>query len=116
MELERYAQGLFDAFPDLRLELVAQTPASSGELAVSRLLFGIHQGALGECAPTGRAVVQRGRDFIAVRDGRIQSVVGYFSLEEPGTAGREVMRALGQRCLILPASVNATPCSRLGKR
>ena len=83
-ELERYAQGLFDAFPDLRLELIAQTPASSGELAAPWLLFGTHRGALGERAPTGRAVVLRGCDFIAARDGRLQSVVGYFSLEELG--------------------------------
>ena len=82
--LERYAQGLFDAFPDLRLELIAQAPASSGELAAPWLLFGTHRGALGERAPTGRAVVLRGCDFIAARDGRLASVVGYFSLAELG--------------------------------
>lgn len=77
-----YAQGLFTAFPDLKLELIGQLPVSAGQIAVPWLLFGTHRGPLGDTPPTGKSIVLRGCDFISVADGKLQVVYGVFSLAE----------------------------------
>lgn len=77
-----YAQGLFTAFPDLRLELISQAETSIGQVAVPWLLFGTHQGPLGEMEATGKSAVLRGCDYIVVEDGKLKTVYGIFSLQE----------------------------------
>lgn len=77
-----YAQSLFDAFPDLRLELICNVEASTGVIAAPWLLFGTHRGQLMGNAPTGKEVALPGCDFIAVSDGRIDSVQGLFDPAE----------------------------------
>lgn len=77
-----YAQGLFDAFPDLKLELISQAETSIGQIAVPWLLFGTHRGPLGEMEATGKSVTLRGCDYIVVEDGKLKTVYGTFSLQE----------------------------------
>ncbi len=77
-----YAEGLFAAFPDLRLELISQAETSIGQIAVPWLLFGTHQGPLGETPATGKSVTIRGCDYIVVEDGKLKTVYGTFSLPE----------------------------------
>ena len=77
-----YAQGLFTAFPDLKLELISQAPTSISQIAVPWLLFGTHQGALGEMEATGKSVTLRGCDYIVVEEGKLKTVYGTFSLQE----------------------------------
>ncbi len=77
-----YAEGLFGAFPDLKLELISQSPTSIGQIAVPWLLFGTHQGPLGEMAATGKPVVVRGCDYIVVEGGNLKMVYGTFSVEK----------------------------------
>ena len=77
-----YAQSLFDAFPDLKLELISQAPTSIGQIAVPWLLFGTHQGPLGEMAATGKSIVLRGCDYIVVENGKLKMVYGTFSVEK----------------------------------
>ena len=77
-----YADGLFTAFPDLKLELISQASTSIGQIAVPWLLFGTHQGPLGEMATTGKSVTVRGCDYIVVEDGKLKSVYGTFSVPE----------------------------------
>ena len=76
-----YAASLFSAFPDLKLELIANTVASNGMVTAPWLLFGTHQGPVGDIQPTGRAISLPGCDFITVQDGKIKEVRGYFDPE-----------------------------------
>lgn len=76
-----YANSLFAAFPDLKLELVANIIASNGMVAAPWLLFGTHKGAMGELQATGKSIVLPGCDFIDVVDGKIKEVRGYFDPE-----------------------------------
>jgi len=76
-----YAKGLFAAFPDLKLELISQAPTSTGQIAVPWLLFGTHQGPLGEMEATGRSVVLQGCDYIEVENEKLQLVYGTFSVD-----------------------------------
>jgi len=76
-----YAKGLFAAFPDLKLELISQAPTSTGQIAVPWLLFGTHQGPLGEMEATGRSVVLQGCDYIEVEDEKLRLVYGTFSVD-----------------------------------
>ena len=76
-----YANSLFAAFPDLKLELVANISASNGMVAAPWLLFGTHDGAMGELQATGKSIVLPGCDFIVVTDGKIKEVRGYFDPE-----------------------------------
>lgn len=77
-----YAEALFAAFPDLKLELISQADTSIGQVAVPWLLFGTHQGPLGEMEATGKSVAIRGCDYIVVEDGKLKTVYGTFSLQE----------------------------------
>ena len=73
-----YANSLFAAFPDLKLELISNKIASNGMVSAPWLLFGTHQGPVGELQPTGNSVVLPGCDFITVKKGKIKQVLGYF--------------------------------------
>ena len=75
---EDYANSLFTAFPDLKLELIANTVASNGMVAAPWLLLGTHQGPVGDIQPTGRLITLPGCDFISVENGKIKLVMGYF--------------------------------------
>ncbi len=77
-----YAQALFTAFPDLKLELIGQMPTSIGQIAVPWLLFGTNTGPLGDQEPSGKAVTLRGCDFIEVADGKLQRIFGVFNPAE----------------------------------
>ena len=77
-----YAETLFAAFPDLKLELISQAGTSIDQIAVPWLLFGTHQGALGEMEATGKSVTIRGCDYIVVEDDKLKTVYGTFSLQE----------------------------------
>ena len=76
-----YAASLFTAFPDLKLELIANLVASNGMVAAPWLLFGTHQGPVGDIQPTGRSITLPGCDFITVENGKIKEVLGYFDPE-----------------------------------
>ncbi|MEM7400418.1 MAG: ester cyclase, partial [Pseudomonadota bacterium] len=69
---------LFMAFPDLKLELISNKQASNGMISAPWLLFGTHQGPVGELEPSGKSVVLPGWDFITVDNGKIKQVLGYF--------------------------------------
>jgi steroid delta-isomerase-like uncharacterized protein len=73
-----YARSLFIAFPDLKLELISNTTASNGMVAAPWLLFGTHEGPVGDFTPTQRKICLPGCDFITVENGKIKKVIGYF--------------------------------------
>ena len=76
-----YAQSLFTAFPDLKLEMLPISQASTGAFAVPWVLFASHQGELMGCQASGRNVVLPGCDFIVLSDGKIDSVRGFFDTQ-----------------------------------
>ena len=76
-----YANSLFTAFPDLKLELISNIVASNGMVAAPWLLFGTHKGPVGNFQPTNRAIILPGCDFITVENGKVKKVRGYFDPE-----------------------------------
>ncbi len=76
-----YASSLFITFPDLKLELIENSVASTGVIAAPWLLFGTHQGPVGELQATGKSIVLPGCDFITVENEKIKQVIGYFDPE-----------------------------------
>ncbi len=76
-----YANSLFAAFPDLKLELISNIVASNGMVAAPWLLFGTHKGPVGDFQPTNRAITLPGCDFITVENGKVKKVRGYFDPE-----------------------------------
>ena len=64
-----YANTLFTAFPDLKLELISNTVASNGMVAAPWLLLGTHEGPVGDFTPTHRKICLPGCDFITVENG-----------------------------------------------
>ena len=77
-----YAQVLFKAFPDLKLELISKVKASNNMFAVPWLLFGTHEGQLQDIAPTGRRVVLTGCDFISISNDKLDVVQGIFDIND----------------------------------
>ena len=73
-----YANSLFVAFPDLKLELISNTVSSTGVVAAPWLLFGTHKGSVGDFIPTGNSITLPGCDFISVENGKVKNVIGYF--------------------------------------
>jgi steroid delta-isomerase-like uncharacterized protein len=73
-----YANTLFTAFPDLKLELISNTVASNGMVAAPWLLCGTHEGPVGDFTPTHRKICLPGCDFISVEHGKVKKVIGYF--------------------------------------
>ncbi len=76
-----YVNSLFNAFPDLSLELISNTIASNGVVAAPWLLFGTHKGAVGDFVPTNKKIVLPGCDFISIENEKIKKVIGYFDPE-----------------------------------
>lgn len=76
-----YAQALFTAFPDLRLEMLPISRASTGVYAAPWILFGTHQGELMGHQATGKKVVLTGCDFIRLSQGKLDSVRGFFDVK-----------------------------------
>ncbi len=77
-----YAKSLFNAFPDLRLELICNQVTTTGNIAAPWIFHGVNSGPLGEQAATHRKIALPGCDFICVNGNKIQSVHGLFSVDE----------------------------------
>ena len=75
---EDYANSLFTAFPDLKLELISNTIASNGMVTAPWLLFGTHLGPVGDIQATKNSIILPGCDFITVENSKIKQVLGYF--------------------------------------
>jgi steroid delta-isomerase-like uncharacterized protein len=84
--------GLFTGFPDATTEAVA-VYAITEDLVVWRwVIRGTHTGSYRGFPPTGRSLILPGCEFIAVREGLVQRVEGYFDrlsiLEQLGLVSR----------------------------
>ena len=93
-----YAQGLWDAFPDLSFDIVSIMENASGQVSAEWVMKGTNTGPFNGLPPTGAAVVLPGADFIRVDDGKILSVQGYFD-------SGAVPRALGLDVIVQPKAI-----------
>jgi steroid delta-isomerase-like uncharacterized protein len=83
-EIAAYFQGLFDAFPDLRMELLAAVEEDDTVFAHWRAT-GTHTGARFQGVnPTGKRMELHGMDRIVIRDGKIESNFVVFDQMEVG--------------------------------
>ena len=76
--IAEYAQSLFDAFPDMSVELISSAEASIGMFAAPWIIFGTNDGTLMGNQPTGKRVVIKGCDFMKAEGGLLTSVVGVW--------------------------------------
>lgn len=93
-----YAEGLWEAFPDLSFELAGTPATGDGMVTFQWLMKGTNTGPFNGLPPSGLAVALPGADFIRIEGGKIRSVQGYFD------AG-EVPRQLGLQVVVQPAEV-----------
>jgi len=93
-----YAQGLWDAFPDLSFDIVSIMENASGLVSAEWVMKGTNTGPFNGLPPTGAAVVLPGADFIRVDAGKIHSVQGYFD-------SGALPRALGLDVIVQPRAI-----------
>jgi steroid delta-isomerase-like uncharacterized protein len=93
-----YASGLWASFPDLHFEIISADEASDGVVAAQWMMLGTNDGSMFGLPPTGKPIELPGADFVTVRDGRIESVVGYF---DSGVLPRQI----GMQVLVQPNTV-----------
>jgi steroid delta-isomerase-like uncharacterized protein len=90
-----YAGRLFAGFPDLRFEVLGAVPGDGGTVAARWLMRGTNTEPLADKPATGRAIALPGADFIAVENGKILSVDGYFDQ-------KTMAKQLGLQVLVQP--------------
>ena len=93
-----YVTGLWAAFPDLTFEKQSVGEMGPDMVAAQWIMKGTNTGSMMGLPPTGKTVTLRGSDFFKLRDGKIQSVTGYF---DPG----EVPRQLGLNVIVQPHQI-----------
>lgn len=72
-EIAAYFQGIFDAIPDLHIEIVASA-AEGDSVFIRHVISGTHTGGpFKGVAPTGKRIEVPGMDHFVVRDGKIVS-------------------------------------------
>ena len=83
--LERHADRLRRALPDLRIERSAEPLAGGrghGFACLPWRLAGTHRGAVGELPATGRFLVIHGVHYAELREGAIRRARGFFDLHD----------------------------------
>lgn len=77
-ELHEYTVGIFEAFPDIRLEVTRAITAGEGVTAIEGNYAGTHEGPLEGIPPTGNTVVVPTMTVIDVSDTGITSWRDYW--------------------------------------
>lgn len=96
--LAAYVSGLWSAFPDLAFEEISLAETAPGTAAGQWIMRGTNTGNFMGLPPTGKKVQLHGCDFITVKGGKVQSVIGYFD-------SAAVPRQLGLNVIVQPFSV-----------
>jgi steroid delta-isomerase-like uncharacterized protein len=76
--LAGYMNSLWAAFPDLSFEIASAAATGPDSMAAQWIMRGTNLGSMMGLPPSGKKVEVAGADFIGTRDGKIQSVEGYF--------------------------------------
>jgi steroid delta-isomerase-like uncharacterized protein len=93
-----YANGLWDAFPNLEFETISEAETEPGTVVAQWLMRGTNTGSFAGLPPTGHAVSLPGADFIKVEGDKIRSVQGYF---DPVA----VPKQLGMQVIVQPTTI-----------
>jgi len=79
--LERHAQALRGAFPDLRIEATAPPLGRGEHICMPWRALGTHRGDLGAMLPaTERFVTLQGIHYVELSDGSVRRARGFFDL------------------------------------
>jgi steroid delta-isomerase-like uncharacterized protein len=93
-----YMTGLFSAFPDVSFEIATVGTPEADLVAAQWIMRGTNTGSMNGLPPTGGSIELHGADFIRVRDGKIQSVQGYFD-------SRAIPEQLGLQVIVQPTAL-----------
>ena len=96
--LRAYVTGLWSAFPDLSFEEESIGETGPGRAAAQWIMRGTNTGSMMGLPPTGKKVELRGADFFTLRNGKIQTVTGYFDKGE-------VPRQIGLNIIVQPFEI-----------
>ncbi|MET0598503.1 MAG: ester cyclase [Mesorhizobium sp.] len=87
-----YVDRLWSAFPDLTFQEESIGETGPNRVAAQWLMRGTNTGSIMGLPPTGKEVSLRGADFFTLRDGKIETVTGYFDQGElPRQIGLDVI-------------------------
>ena len=93
-----YVTGLWSGFPDLSFEEESLGETGPDRAAAQWIMRGTNTGSMMGLPPTGKKVELRGADFFALRNGKIQTVTGYFDKGE-------VPRQIGLNIIVQPFEI-----------
>ena len=96
--IRAYVTPLWQAFPDLTFEEESLAETGPDTAAAQWLMKGTNTGSMMGLPPTGKRVALRGADFFKLKNGRIQSVTGYFDTAQ-------VPRQLGLNVIVQPFAI-----------
>jgi steroid delta-isomerase-like uncharacterized protein len=96
--IAQFAEGLFSAFPDLGFEITSIVETGTDGVVLEWIMTGTNSGSLRGLPPTGKTIALQGIDVIRVRDGRIDSLHGYFDRQT-------MMEQLGLQVVVQPNQI-----------
>ncbi|MET0164957.1 MAG: ester cyclase, partial [Vicinamibacterales bacterium] len=96
--LRAYVNGLWQAFPDLTFEEESIGETGPNRVAAQWSMRGTNTGSMMGLPPTGKAVSLHGADFFTLKDGKVETVVGYFDKGE-------LPRQIGLDVIVQPAQI-----------
>ena len=96
--IRNYVKGLWSAFPDFTFEEQSLGETGPDTAAAQWLMKGTNTGSMMGLPPTGKTVELRGVDFFTLKNGKVQTVTGYFD-----TAS--VPRQLGLNVIVQPFAI-----------
>ena len=79
-ELQRHAELLRTAFPDLRLERTAPRLATQSHACMPWRALGTHKGDVAAVPASGRFLVLHGMHYVELSDGLVRRARGFFDL------------------------------------
>jgi len=77
-EISGYVTALFEAFPDLKFEVLNINEAGNDKVVFEWIMKGTNTGAMNENAATGNKLKLPGVDVVTVNNSYIESVHAYF--------------------------------------
>lgn len=83
-ELAAHARGLWQGFPDLRVERTGDRIGSSAYACLPWRALGTHRGEIGGVPASGRFATLHGVHYVELVDGRIRRARGFYDLYDLG--------------------------------
>ena len=93
-----YVHGLWSGFPDLTFDVESIGETGPDRVAAQWLMRGTNTGSVMGLPPTGKRVSLHGADFFTLREGKVETVTGYFDKGE-------LPRQIGLDVIVQPAEI-----------